>query len=351
MNSNRVRVGIIGAGTVVVERHIPAYLRDKRCEIKAIVSRRVERAKEVAKKFSIPKYYDNIDDFLKNKFDIIDICTPPFTHHELAIRCMEICSGLLIEKPIAMNAEEARDIVLKSQKHGVKLCVVHNYLFSNSIRRLKLMTSKAQLGNIHSIRAIQIGNLKRKIPSWCYSLPGRIFFDESIHILYLLESFMPSIEITFVSHIYKEGKDRIDIYLTSKSSDSERVNAWYTSDFSCNWNQWTMEIIFDKALVFFDLFKDTLIVWRGAEHNKPHEVLRTSLKRILDEVGQLLTAGWRYLRGLHLFGHDKLLSSFITSVIKDEDPPVKPEKAVRVMELMDEILKKLNLKEKQINIT
>ena len=125
-----MKVGIVGCGKVAKGVHIPALLRAKGVEIAAVCDVDKEEAKRTAKMFNIDRYYTDISDMLKREdLEMVDICTPPHLHAPMAIQAIEEDCHVLLEKPMTSSVSEADEILKALKNSGVKLCVVHNYLF------------------------------------------------------------------------------------------------------------------------------------------------------------------------------------------------------------------------------
>ncbi|MCS7109621.1 MAG: Gfo/Idh/MocA family oxidoreductase [Candidatus Micrarchaeota archaeon] len=341
MLTKKINVGIIGCGSVARKRHIPSYNLDRRCKIIAVLSPDIEQAKEVAKKFNIPKYYNNLDDFLSEKLDVVSICTPPLTHSELAISCIKQGCHVLVEKPMAMNTSEALRMLHESVKEGVKFCVVHNLIFSYSIQTIDKMYRAGKLGKVGSIWGIQISNLKRELPRWYPSLPCGLFFDESPHMLYLFKHFLPSIKVERVNvdnrQILMQKPKKIEVYFAGDDYTSSVL----LIDFNCARDEWLIYMIFERAFIKVDLFRDTVIILGKAGTHTPSDVLKGSFSELFQEVTQLLRAGLRFSIKRQLYGHDKLIRLFIDSIVENGAPPIMPEDAVAVTKMQEDIIKKI----------
>ena len=71
----KLRVGIIGAGNIAQNAHLPVYQERKDVEVVAIADWNLERAQEAAKKFHIPHAYQNVEELLAaEEIDYVDIC-------------------------------------------------------------------------------------------------------------------------------------------------------------------------------------------------------------------------------------------------------------------------------------
>lgn len=88
--SNRVRVGVLGAGAWARAAHLPGYKRDPRCQVVAIADPQTDLAREAARLFDIPQVASDhravID---RDDIDAIDVCTPSLAHEELAFAALE----------------------------------------------------------------------------------------------------------------------------------------------------------------------------------------------------------------------------------------------------------------------
>ena len=75
---NALRVGIVGAGWVAADRHLPAYLRHPDVEIVAIHDRRSERAQRLGARAGVPLATADWRRFLDQDLDLVSVCTPPW---------------------------------------------------------------------------------------------------------------------------------------------------------------------------------------------------------------------------------------------------------------------------------
>ena len=72
----KVRIGIVGAGNIATNAHMPAYKVCDQVEIAAVADLNLERAQAFAEKFGIPHAYDSVEEMLANEdIDAVDICT------------------------------------------------------------------------------------------------------------------------------------------------------------------------------------------------------------------------------------------------------------------------------------
>jgi predicted dehydrogenase len=96
----KVRVGLVGSG-FVAELHMHAYRRvyGLDVEVSAVVSRG-DAVLDFARRFGIPQAYRDYRALLGDpKIDVIDLCTPPASHAEMVVACMQAGKHVICEKP------------------------------------------------------------------------------------------------------------------------------------------------------------------------------------------------------------------------------------------------------------
>lgn len=153
-----MKVGLIGSGKAALAGHIPAF---KKLGLDIVGVADSNRA--TLKKVDAPKKYINYKELLKQDLDVVSICTPPFLHHQMCVDAAEQGINILVEKPLALTVEEGVDIKKKVEASGVKLCVAHNYKFSDPIEKAKKIHEDGQLGRLLSIHTIIHGSSP---PAW-----------------------------------------------------------------------------------------------------------------------------------------------------------------------------------------
>src|SRR5207237_2722161 len=120
-----------------------------------------------------------------DQVDAVTIATPPATHHPLARSYLEAGKHVLVEKPLAMDPVQARDLAQTAARTGRILAVVHNFQFARSTSRMLALLRSGDLGELRAVDGLQLSNPGRRLPAWYESLPLGLFTDESPHLLYL----------------------------------------------------------------------------------------------------------------------------------------------------------------------
>jgi len=337
-----LKVGIIGTGWVSLHRHIPAYRRDHRTKIVALVDRSEENASKASRKMKIPKFYTDLAKMVQNEHpDIVSICTPPPTHSALAVEAMELGCHVITEKPMAMNVDECNRMIEASRSCGKKLTVNHNFLFSKSFLKVKAIRESGELGDVQSVHALQVTNLKRRLPQWYSELPGGLYFDEAPHMVYLLRCLLGK-DMSVVDASVDDtpvGTQPLSRVIASFRNQS-RGTGVLTIVFDAPRDEWTMTVVAQRKILFLDIFRDTVaVIGKGGRHS-PGEVFQGSLSLISQNLNGVASSGLGWMTGRLLYGEDKIIRLFIDSLLNGSDPPISGEDGKAVVSTMREILAK-----------
>jgi predicted dehydrogenase len=119
MDAPALRWGIMGPGWIA-ERFTESVQAHSRQVIAAVGSRSLARSKAFAEKFGVPAAYGSYEELAAAPdIDIVYVATPHNFHHSPALLALEAGKHVLIEKPIGLNAEQARDIAARARTAGV----------------------------------------------------------------------------------------------------------------------------------------------------------------------------------------------------------------------------------------
>jgi predicted dehydrogenase len=119
---NKVRWGVLGAAKIALVKVIPAMQKSELCEISAIASRDLAKAREAAGKLGIPKAYGSYEELLADPdIDAIYNPLPNHLHLPWTVRAAEAGKHVLCEKPIGMNAGEARELIAVRDRTGLRI--------------------------------------------------------------------------------------------------------------------------------------------------------------------------------------------------------------------------------------
>ncbi len=119
---NKLRWGILGAAKIGLTKVIPAMQKGSLCEVTALASRDLAKARAAAEPLHIPKAYGSYEELLADPdIDAIYNPLPNNLHVPWTIRAAEAGKHVLCEKPIAMTAAEARSLIAVRDRTGITI--------------------------------------------------------------------------------------------------------------------------------------------------------------------------------------------------------------------------------------
>ena len=119
VNGNQIGVAVIGTG-IGQKIHIPGFQHHPRTEVVAVYNRDLNKAKQIADKHKVFYAYNDLDKILSlPEVDAVSISTPPFLHYDMAKQVLEAKKHLLLEKPMAMNVAQVKELYHLAKAQGV----------------------------------------------------------------------------------------------------------------------------------------------------------------------------------------------------------------------------------------
>jgi predicted dehydrogenase len=148
MKTMPIGIGIVGAGFARTTQ-IPGFRDCMGAKVVAIASRQRERAAAVASEFGIDHVAADWQELVeRHDVDLVSIVTPPATHLEITLAALEQRKAVLCEKPMALNADEARRMVEKARSANVLALIDHELRFLNSRRTMRGMLQTGAIGSV-----------------------------------------------------------------------------------------------------------------------------------------------------------------------------------------------------------
>ena len=143
-----IGIGIVGAG-FARSTQIPGFQNCEGARVVAIASRHKEHAENVAREFDIPHVADDWRELVaRDDVDLVSVVTPPVTHKEITLAGLEHGKAVLCEKPMAMNADEAKRMTERARAANVLALIDHELRFVNTRRTMRAMLHKGAIGTV-----------------------------------------------------------------------------------------------------------------------------------------------------------------------------------------------------------
>lgn len=341
----KVRVGVIGCGFVASKWHIPGFLTlRKNVVVQAVCDLNSSLATSVGKQFNVPKQYSNVSEMLREEdLDIVDVCTPPHTHAPLAIEAMEKSCHVLLEKPMALKLSDCDEMIKVSQKHGSKLCVVHNELFRPPLLKARELAEKGYIGKVIGMQWCRFTHKEEYLSRenhWVHKLPGGLLGETGPHAVYTSLAFLKQIKSAEICakntlkyawapydyfDITLEGENMISSVIISHASNN------YVAEVSVFGTEGILNLDLQSMLLTHYELNETRLV----------PLALSSLRTAGQIVGGVASNGAKAIFSRdtvsRVRGHAVEIERFVNSVINDQQPPVTAEEGretVRVMEIL-----------------
>ena len=152
----KIKIGIIGCGTIANSAHIPSYMANPDVEIKYFCDILPEKAKAAVEKYgcgiAIEDYHDIIAD---PEVEAVSVCTPNKMHSIISVDCLRGGKHVLCEKPIAGSLEEGEAFVRAVKAAKQKCLVAHILRHNDSYRKIKTLIDGGVIGRPVLIRMAQ----------------------------------------------------------------------------------------------------------------------------------------------------------------------------------------------------
>lgn len=151
----KLKIGVLGASNHLMTRILLPVSKCDTLEIVAIGSRDLEKAKELANKWDIPKAYGSYDEVLEDKeIEAVYIPLPNHMHLEYIEKAAKAGKHILCEKPLALNAEETKDLIDIRNKYQVKIMEAFMYRFHPKWMMVKDLMKANGIGEVNAIHTV-----------------------------------------------------------------------------------------------------------------------------------------------------------------------------------------------------
>lgn len=148
----KIKVAIIGCGTIANSAHIKAYLANPNAEIKYFCDIILERAEKAVKDYGCGIAVQNYEEVLNDpEVEAVSICTPNDGHAKIAIDCLRASKNVLCEKPAARTYAEALEMKKVQNETGKVLNIGVVNRFNTGVNIIKQMIADGELGELYHV--------------------------------------------------------------------------------------------------------------------------------------------------------------------------------------------------------
>ncbi len=162
-----VRFGIAGFGLHAAKRLMPGFATAKNCRVTALSRRDSERARESARDFGIEHAFASTAELCASPdVDAVFVATPDALHLADVLEAVRHGKPVLVEKPMAMNAGETRQMVEAARAAKVVLGVAHVMRFEESVRWFRDRIASGAIGKPVLARSTFVAPLMTSPRTW-----------------------------------------------------------------------------------------------------------------------------------------------------------------------------------------
>lgn len=146
----QVKVGVIGTSWFADATHLPILANYKRAALMAVCGRNRGRAEEMAAKYAVPQVFTDYRQMIdKGDLDAVIVVAPDDMHYEMIMAALDAGLHVLCEKPVALNANHAKEMYAKAEEAGVKHMVNFTWRWLPGNRYLKQRLDNGHLGQMY----------------------------------------------------------------------------------------------------------------------------------------------------------------------------------------------------------
>jgi len=218
-----LRFGIVGAGWIA-SQFTESCTAVEGVEVSAIASRDVEKAKQFAQKYKIPKAYGSYEELFNDKdIDAIYIATPHHLHKEQAIAAMRAGKHVLCEKPMTLTSKNAKEMFKCAEDCDRFFMEAMWARFVPSVLKAREWVNTGRIGKLRLIDiplCFQTNMQNTGGRHLNKALAGGALYDMGVYVIELMQLFATSEikEYYGICNMTDTGVDGLDV-LTFKFAD------------------------------------------------------------------------------------------------------------------------------------
>lgn len=211
VSSNKLGFALIGCSGVG-EQHAFGISSNPKAKLIGVCDIIPEKADKLAKEYNSTPYYNYRELISKKEVDIVDIVTPDETHAEIAVESAKLGKHVLVEKPMAISLEEAKEMIDTSEKNGIKMMCAQSCRFLLRSQKILETVNSGKIG-LPIFARLLLGSAGH---NWTPDSPYVQKYKDMPYFL-LLHNGMHSFD--FISALF--GEFPKDVYVTGYKSKKE----------------------------------------------------------------------------------------------------------------------------------
>jgi predicted dehydrogenase len=352
-----LKVAIVGCGKIA-DDHASQIRRISGCEIVGVCDREILMARQLADRFQIKSYFDDLGRLIDEcRPDVVHITTPPQNHFSLAGQCLERGCHVYVEKPFTVNTKDAEELIRRAEDKRLRITVGHDDQFRHAARRMRQLVHSGYLGgppvHLESYYGYELGegyarSLLGDRQHWVRTLPGGLLQNVISHGIARISEFITSETPTVIAHgmvspfLRNMGEREIIDELRVIISD-QALTAYFTFSSQIRPCLHQFRIYGPVNGLQLDQDNETLIRLPGHRH-------KSYLAQFLPPIGFARYYLGNLATNLRIFGRNdfhaksgmkQLIENFYRSIVENAPPPISSREILATSRIMDAIFAQL----------
>jgi predicted dehydrogenase len=347
MTHRPCNVALVGCGQIA-DAHLQEARKLPGARLVAVCDRHPELARQAAVRFGVPAVYDDLGRMLvEARPDVLHVTTPPHTHLAVAKQALAAGVHVYVEKPFALDIDEADEILAEAEARDRLVCVGHDQMFDPAWEECRRLHRRGDLGPVVHVDSVQgydldgpFGRAFMGEPEhWVHRLPGGVFHNVMSHALYRITEFLTddnprvwacwfgqkgAAQIPTELRVVLQGvRTSASLVFTSAARPVQRVTRVYG----------------ERGSIEVDLEARLVRRVRAPGLPGPFGKMDVPFRQTFESLRAATRATWGFLRcDLHYFaGMNRLFQLFYRAVAEGGPPPIPYGEIRRVTAIMDAI--------------
>lgn len=151
-----LNVGIIGVG-YWGPNIVRNFSANKNTNVLMVADLKRDRLDLIESNYPTVETTRDVKDIINHpKIDAVAICTPVFTHYEIARAALEAGKHILIEKPMTSTSVQSEELINLAEQKNLTIMVDHTFLFTGAVRKIKEMVDGGEIGDIYYFDSVRV---------------------------------------------------------------------------------------------------------------------------------------------------------------------------------------------------
>jgi len=236
----KLRWGVLSTADIGLSQVIPAMQQGKHCQIEAIASRDLSKARRAAKQLGIARAFGSYEELLADpEIEAVYIPLPNHLHVPWSIQALEAGKHVLCEKPISITVDEAKTLLAVAQRHpALKVMEAFMYRHHPQWQKARQLVLEGQIGELRTIQTLfsyyntDPRNVRNQadigggglldIGCYCISLSRFIFGGEPLRVFGVMD-------IDPLLRTDRLTSGALDFGSSSQTGSAQRLSNWTCS--------------------------------------------------------------------------------------------------------------------------